>query len=65
MAAVQVGQTRDTRLWWHGMDHSSNSLHPFNDDYKGFLSDCVSANLRIVIRLDRTDAFDMDLIDHQ
>ena len=39
-------------------------LHPLKGDLKGFWSVTVRANWRIVFRFERTDAFDVDLIDY-
>jgi len=39
-------------------------LHPLKGELKGFWSVTVNANSRIIFRLHRGDAFDVDLIDY-
>jgi toxin HigB-1 len=39
-------------------------LHPLKGDLKGFWSVTVRANWRIMFRFERTDAFDVELIDY-
>ena len=39
-------------------------LHPLKGEWKGFWSVTVRANWRIVFRFERTDAFDVELIDY-
>ena len=48
----------------HALDLPRYHLHPLKGDLKGWWSVTVRANWRIVFRFERTDAFDVQLIDY-
>jgi proteic killer suppression protein len=39
-------------------------LHPLSGDLQGFWSVRVSANWRVIFRIENGDAFDVDLVDY-
>ena len=46
------------------LDLPGYRLHPLKGDLKGFWSVTVRANWRIIFRFEKTDAFDVKLIDY-
>ena len=46
------------------LDLPGYRLHPLKGDLKGFWSVTVRANWRIIFRFEKTDAFDVELIDY-
>jgi toxin HigB-1 len=46
------------------MDFPGLRLHPLTGDLKGFWSVTVSANWRIIFRLNDADVVDVDLVDY-
>ena len=46
------------------LDLPGYRLHPLKGDLKGFWSIWISANWRIIFRLEDGDAFDVDLVDY-
>ena len=53
----------DTATTPQALDIPRYRLHPLKGDLKGLRSVTVRANWRIVFRFERTDAFDVELID--
>ena len=46
------------------LDLPGYQLHPLKGDLKGFWSISISANWRIIFRLEEGDAYDVDLVDY-
>jgi proteic killer suppression protein len=46
------------------MDFPGLRLHPMKGEYKGFWAVDVSANWRVVFRLEDGELYDVDLIDY-
>lgn len=46
------------------MDLPGYVLHPLTGDLRGFWSVRVSGNWRVIFRLERGDAWDVDLVDY-
>jgi len=47
------------------MDMPGFRLHPLNGETKGFWSETVRANWRVIFRFADRDAFDVDYLDYQ
>ena len=46
------------------LDLPGYQLHPLKGELKGFWSISISANWRIIFRLEEGDAYDVDLVDY-
>ena len=62
--AERILTVLDAATTAQALDIPRYRLHPLKGELKGFWSETVRANWRIVFRFEGTDAFDVELIDY-